>query len=299
MSQDPINPNRFSPDVVRVPVQLANQKLVWHTLNRCGFRTCGFNTNEHLEVYYDIQTREKHDVGYISKGWEDPGFRVGNVIELPMARIKAKQDQLPALMKHCATRGFAMTGEKLAGDSFEFHLDSVIYADGFNKRVLYKVLECLSDCTDKLRSTFVSAESDAVPPALLPAEFHFSIGDYYDGPCHELEWKHRTLWYRWAKYPSLWQPATELCPGAEAWEHFWQAVGDAGVWQWDDNYGDSDVIHGTRWLWSLTLTHLDQRLTSVGSDVYPGCKKAVYSKTCEFGRFIKALQKLTGKSDLG
>ena len=265
-------------------------------MNRCGFRTCGFNTNEHLEIYYDIQTREKHDVGYISKGWEDPGFRVGNVIQVPLARIKAKQDQLPALMKHCATRGFAMTGKKLAGNIFEFHLDSVIYAEGFNKKVLEQVLECLSDCTDKVRSTFVSAESGAVKPSLLPSKFHFSIGGYH-GPCHEIEWKHRTLWYRWAKYPSLWQPAIELSIGTEAWERFWKAVEAAGVWQWSDNYENSDVLDGTQW--SLKLKHQGRTLITQGSNAFPGCAEPIYSKFCEFGCFIKALQSLTGKTDIG
>ena len=147
-----------------------------------------------------------------------------------------------------------------------------------------------------MRSTFVSAESDAIKPSLLPTKFHFTIGGYH-GPCHEIEWKHRTLWYRWAEHPFLWQPAVELLAGTEAWEKFWSAVEAAGVWRWADNYEDADVLDGIQW--SLKLIHQKRQMTSVGSNAYPGCNQPDYSKTCEFGRFIKALQKLTGKSDLG
>jgi len=30
-------------------------------------------------LYYDI-TRGRHDMGYIAKGWEDPGFRIGDLV---------------------------------------------------------------------------------------------------------------------------------------------------------------------------------------------------------------------------
>ena len=295
MSHNPKNPNRFSPEIVRGPVQEATRKLVWHTLNRCGFRTSGFDTNEHLELFYNIETRDKHDVGFIAKGWEDSGFRIGNVIKLPMARIKAKQDQLPALMNYCATRGVAVTGEKLAGNIFEFDLDSVIYVDGFNKKVLYQVLESLSECTDKVRSTFVAAEADAVKPFLLPAKFHLIIDGYF-GPGHEIEWKHRTLWYRWAELPLLWQPAIELLPGTEAWEKFWQAVESAGVWQWSDNYENPGVLDGTQW--SLKLKYQGKSLCCVGSNAFPGCDQPDYPETCEFGRFIQAVRDLTGMKNI-
>ena len=151
-----MNRNRLSPAVARGKTKSANKQLARHTLNKCGLRGHGFITNEHLELYYEIETLEKKDVGYISKGWEDPGFRVGNVVKVPIVRIEAQKTHLPKLMNYCATRGVAMTGERLAGGIFEFHLDSVIYADGFNHLVLAQVLECLSDCTETVRSTFAS-----------------------------------------------------------------------------------------------------------------------------------------------
>ena len=290
-----MNPNRFSPEIVRNQIQKENQKLVWRALNRCGYSGSGFISNEQLELYYDIETSEQEDIGYISKGWEDPGYRVGNVIQIPLSRIERKKNLLPALMKYCATRGVAMTGDKLNSDTFELHLDSVIYADGFNKKVMYQVLECLSDCTDKVRTAFVTVESDAVPSTLLPAKFRFTLGGYH-GPCHELDWKHRTLWYRWAEHSYLWQPAIELWPSAEAWEHFWQAVEDAGLWQWDDNYEDADVLDGIQW--SLKLKSQGKSLSSVGSNAFPGCDQPDYPETCQFGQFVKALRELTGQASM-
>ena len=152
-----MNRMRFSPSVAQRKVQSANRHLVVATLEQCGFQTGGFNTNEHMELFYDIETWEKRTVGYISKGWEDPGFRVGDVIKVPMHRLKAKKELLPMLMNHCATRGVAMTGEKLNRDAFEFHLDSVIYSEGFNQKVLAQVVECLSECAEIVRASIVLA----------------------------------------------------------------------------------------------------------------------------------------------
>jgi len=156
MSRNSANRLSFSSDDERPQRQAGNKKLACHTLSKCGLRGHGFVTNEHLELYYDIETLENRDVGYISKGWEDPGFRVGNVVKVPTGQIEARKASLPMLMNHCATRGVAMTGERLAGGTFEFHLDSVIYTDGFNPKVLAQVLECLTDCTEKVRAIFAS-----------------------------------------------------------------------------------------------------------------------------------------------
>jgi hypothetical protein len=132
---------------------IQNRIIVEQTLKDCGLRPTGFNANEHLELYYDI-AQGKREVGYISKGWDDPGFRVGDVIEVSKWKIAALKEHAYALLKYCATRGVVMTVEENDDDSVKLQMDSVIYSDGFNKKVFAQVLHYLNECTAKAEQLF-------------------------------------------------------------------------------------------------------------------------------------------------
>ena len=123
----------------------------------------------------------------------------------------------------------------------------------------------------------------------------FNIGGF-TGECHEIEWKTGILWYRRAEGAYVWQPATQLSPSPEAWERFWQDVDAAGVWEWEKSYENLDVLDGTQW--SLKLKYQGRRLTAEGSNAYPGHGEPEFPATCEFGKFITALQQLTGKAGI-
>ena len=127
--------------------------IVEQILKECGLRPTGFNANEHLELYYDI-AQGKREVGYISKGWDDPGFRVGDIVEVPKWKIAALKEHAYALLKYCATRGVVMTVKENDDDSVELQMDSVIYSDGFNKKVFAQVLHYLTECVQKAHDTF-------------------------------------------------------------------------------------------------------------------------------------------------
>ena len=60
------------------------------------------------------------------------------------------------LLKYCATRGIVMTIKENDDDSVELQMDSVIYSDGFNKKVFIQVLRCLGECAEKANSLFGS-----------------------------------------------------------------------------------------------------------------------------------------------
>jgi hypothetical protein len=152
MSQTPRNRLRFAPDDDSLRRQAKNKKLVLRTASACGFQLSRFITNEHMELYYDI-AQNNRELGYISKGWEDPGFRVGNVLPVPVGAIEAVKVHSDRLTNYCATRGVAMTGHWKDEDKFEFHLDSVIYSAGFNQKVFTQVLEYLTDCVEKWRTS--------------------------------------------------------------------------------------------------------------------------------------------------
>ncbi|MFI5342037.1 MAG: hypothetical protein ACHQ7N_19640 [Candidatus Methylomirabilales bacterium] len=60
---------------------IRNRMIVEGIARDCGLTLARFLTNDDLELYYAIR-RGRHDMGYIAKGWEDPGFRIGDLVEI-------------------------------------------------------------------------------------------------------------------------------------------------------------------------------------------------------------------------
>jgi len=126
---------------------IRNRLLIETTARECGLKLSRFQMNDALELYYDLK-QGRDDVGFISKGWDDPGFRVGSVVEVPKWKLDAVKDHTYGLLKYCATRGIVLTVET-KDDVIEYQMGSVIYSDGFNTEVFVQVLRSLNECTDK------------------------------------------------------------------------------------------------------------------------------------------------------
>jgi hypothetical protein len=139
--------------LLQCAAQIKNKSIVKQTAKELGLTLSRFISNEDLELYHDLK-RGKRDAGYISKGWEDPGFRIGDLIDVPANHLTP--DNLNDLMKFCSTRGVAFSLEEKDG-SLSLHMDSVIYSAGFNKKVLKQVLHYLHVCAEKVSSLSGSA----------------------------------------------------------------------------------------------------------------------------------------------
>lgn len=126
---------------------IRNRIVIEEIGKECGVTLSGFRAGEHLELCYDMK-RGRHDVGYISKGWDEPGFRVGEMVEVPKWKNADMKEHLYALLTYCATRGVTVTIEEKE-TSIEMQLDSVIYMEGLNKRVFEQVLHYLQECVEK------------------------------------------------------------------------------------------------------------------------------------------------------
>jgi hypothetical protein len=124
-----------------------DRALVEQTAKECGLKLVRFQTNDVLELYFDIK-QGRHDLGYISKGWNDPGFRVGDLIEVPKANSVALRNQAYALLTFCANRGVTLTVAEVSG-GVEIQMESAIYLEGFNKKVFEQVLYHLNLCVEK------------------------------------------------------------------------------------------------------------------------------------------------------
>lgn len=124
-----------------------NRIMIQSVGKECGVTLSGFRTGEYLELYYDLK-QGGHDVGCIAKGWDDPGFRIGDIVKVPKWKIADMKEHVYALLQFCATRGVIVTIEE--NDTFiEIQLDSVIYLEGMNKRVFEQVLHYLQECVEK------------------------------------------------------------------------------------------------------------------------------------------------------
>ena len=153
MKQNSRKPKKTDLAIRSLAKQVIRCTLVRQTLRECGYQPVSFEFNDDMEVYYDIETSKGHDIGCISKGWTEPGYRIANIITVPRPWIIAQKAKVPGLMQYCATRGFALTAADPIGEVIEFSVETVIYSAGFNDQVLAQVLENLTDCNAHIRST--------------------------------------------------------------------------------------------------------------------------------------------------
>lgn len=89
-------------------------------------------------------------MGYICKGWEDPGFRIGDLIEVAKDRAAKCKAAVAQIRKLCAVNGIGMTIEKSRG-AFEIALDGVIYSEGFNKKTFKQTIETVNEVVQQVR----------------------------------------------------------------------------------------------------------------------------------------------------
>lgn len=118
--------------------------------NESGLQLDGFQTNEDLELYYAI-AKDGHDVGFISKGWDDPGFRVGELLVLPADSLDAFRARAPQIMDFCSTNGVVCTG-RLTPAGLELSLLDNIYSEGFNIATFLQTLEAVHICAARVRA---------------------------------------------------------------------------------------------------------------------------------------------------
>ena len=126
---------------------IRDRMLIEEIASECGLKHSKCKTNDALELYYDLK-QGRNEVGYISKGWDDPGFRIGDVIRISKARLEAVKVHTHTLLQFCATRGVVLAIEP-QDDSIEYQMTVVIYSDGFNKEVFVQALRSLVECVDK------------------------------------------------------------------------------------------------------------------------------------------------------
>ena len=128
---------------------LTNSVEIAEIAKAAGLELRDYRNDEHLELYFSVYRDEKV-LGYISKGWDDPGFRMGNIISVLAAQQELLRAHSQRISRLCATNGIIVTANE-NGDPVELQLESVILKAGFNKKVFLQTLENLTECGDKVR----------------------------------------------------------------------------------------------------------------------------------------------------
>jgi len=129
--------------------QRRNIRLVSENAQKVDFKLERFISNDRLELYFDIFKKDK-SVGYISKGWSDPGFRVGEFFEMPKDDSAFKEKffkVFQACSKNLISVGVSEKVPGVAGISLEIG----IYKDGFNEKVLKEAVDTLEETVDRIK----------------------------------------------------------------------------------------------------------------------------------------------------
>jgi len=145
---------------------IRNRAIIGNIARECGLTLTGFLTSSTLELYYDIK-RGRHDLGYIAKGWEDPGFRIGDLVEIGWWDADLVKANTAPIMRVCATNGIAITIQERPL-TIELQLDGVIYSDGFNRETFLHTLDSLNACVGTIESLIPGHHQGRLPPGSGP-----------------------------------------------------------------------------------------------------------------------------------
>jgi hypothetical protein len=108
-----------------------------------------------LELYYDIE-KESREVGYISKGWADPGFRLGETIHVPIENLPAFEESANGILNMCATQGVTFAADSRGEEGLWIDLNTNIYQDGLTASTLDNVLHTLEYTANKIKQMLLS-----------------------------------------------------------------------------------------------------------------------------------------------
>ncbi len=133
--------NRMSP-VKNTAGQQKNIKLLKDYSKKLKLELKNFTSNDNLDFYFDI-SRHGRDICYVYKGWDDPGFRMGELIELDKSAPDFK-GRFYEIFKICSGRLISIGLQEQKKESLTLVLDIGIYKIGFNAKVFKKAIEDLA-----------------------------------------------------------------------------------------------------------------------------------------------------------
>ena len=128
---------------------LRDTDLVETVARTAGFVLSGYNADSALEFYYDVKQGERN-VGYISKGWTDPGFRIGEFLNFNAEAIQKFRAGSDSILNLCSSQ-LVSCGARFDHDGLVLDLTIPIYEGGFNAQTMKAAFDHVSKCADTIR----------------------------------------------------------------------------------------------------------------------------------------------------
>jgi hypothetical protein len=130
--------------------QIRSIALVKDCAKKSKLKLKKFITDENLEVYFDVYRREKN-LCFLAKGWDDPGFRIGEIIKLDKNDPNFKKN-FYRTFEICSKELISLGFFKQNKDFLWLSLGVGIYYDGFNEKVLKEAAATLKGAADKIKT---------------------------------------------------------------------------------------------------------------------------------------------------
>lgn len=128
--------------------QRKNIKLVKHCVKDIGLSVKGYISNDMLELYFDVYKNNK-SICYISKGWQDPGFRVGEFIKIDKT-VSGFKEKFYEIFQICSKDLISVSVSETRDKSVGMSLEIGIYSDGLNAKVLKNATETLEQVLNNI-----------------------------------------------------------------------------------------------------------------------------------------------------
>ena len=141
--------NRIRQPLKNTTDQQKNIKLLENCAKKLKLELKNFTSNNNLELYFDTY-RDDHDICYVYKGWDDPGFRIGELVELDKHTPDFKE-RFYEIFRICSERLITIGLEKQGKESSSLALEIGIYKSGFNAKVFKEAIENLEDALAEIQ----------------------------------------------------------------------------------------------------------------------------------------------------
>ena len=126
-------------------------KLVNKYAGKLGLKLKEFHLNDELELYFDVfRGNDLKSICYISRGWDDPGYRLGESININKDVLESKE-KFYKILNICSDNLIAVKVSPIEDNNMQLDLQIGIYQDGFNEKVLREAIDSLEDSLRKIR----------------------------------------------------------------------------------------------------------------------------------------------------
>jgi len=116
---------------------------------RSGFILRNFHTTAALEFYADVYQRSK-DLGSVSKGWNDPGFRVLDMLYIHHAFLPTFKARIYEIVEACASQGCCFQIHRSQARGIRLELWTPLYGDQLHPGALKEAFRALAECRRRI-----------------------------------------------------------------------------------------------------------------------------------------------------